>query len=410
MDMKKWYKFLFLPVLILALAGCGKDDDDDVKNDDETTYVEPYHSLDMTTDDGKVTQLQKHKVGKGVPIVIMGDGFVDKDIKEGKFREVTNKAIEGLFSKHPLKSLRDYFDVYEVTAVSYHASSAFWEILDPSSFKTAFSVEVAQKYPDGVYIGKINTGDEKKIIKYAEKAIDRDHINDVTIVMLVNDIFTGGITSFGTYLYSTEYRDVPTGCGISYVTLDDIMRPYDDVQYAQTLLHEFGHAFAKLADEYVNEERKWDDPESGKENLMGWQNSGYNRNVSIYSDVTKTPWADFAADRRYDFEKLGCYEGGDYQEKGVYRPTESSIMCGSWFGFNGFNVISRAMIYKCCMRIAYGDSWQFDYEDFVKFDLEKAKAEYQAYKERYPDDYSTSKRFCAPPRFREGCSSLVSPM
>jgi hypothetical protein len=95
------------------------------------------------------------------------------------------------------------------------------------------------------------------------------------------------------------------------------MRPYDDVQYAQTLLHEFGHAFAKLADEYVNEERKWDDPESGKENLMGWQNSGYNRNVSIYSDVTKTTWADFAADRRYDFEKLGCYEGGDYQEKGV---------------------------------------------------------------------------------------------
>ena len=30
--MKKWYKFLFLPVLILALAGCSKDDDDVVDN------------------------------------------------------------------------------------------------------------------------------------------------------------------------------------------------------------------------------------------------------------------------------------------------------------------------------------------------------------------------------------------
>ena len=209
--MKIWYKFLFLSVFVLAFTGCGKDEDDDdiivINNDDEeTTYVEPYHSLDMKTDDGKVTQLQKHKVGKGVPIVIMGDGFVDKDIKEGKFREVTNKALEALFSKHPLKSLRDYFDVYEVTAVSYHASSAFWDLMDPSTFKTAFSVGVAQEYPNGVYIGKLNTGDGKKITEYAKKAIDGNKINDVTIVMLVNDIFTGGITSYSTYLFTTRRR------------------------------------------------------------------------------------------------------------------------------------------------------------------------------------------------------------
>ena len=163
--MKIWYKFLFLSVFVLAFTGCGKDDDVE-EEDDVTTPVAPtdppYHSLDMKTDDGKVTQLQKHKVGKGVPIVIIGDGFVDKDIKEGKFREVTNKALEALFSKHPLKSLRDYFDVYEVTAVSYHASSAFWDIMDLSTFKTAFSVGVAQEYPNGVYIGKLNTGDGKK--------------------------------------------------------------------------------------------------------------------------------------------------------------------------------------------------------------------------------------------------------
>ena len=401
--MKFFYRLLFLPVFILAFTGCGKDEDDDdiivVNNDDEeTTYVEPYHSLDIKTDDGKVTQLQKHKVGKGVPIVIMGDGFVDKDIKEGKFREVTNKALEALFSKHPLKSLRDYFDVYEVTAVSYHASSAFWDIMDLSTFKTAFSVGVAQEYPNSVYIGKLNTGDEKKIKEYAKKAIDGNKINDVTIVMLVNDIFTGGITSYSTYLFTTGYMDVPTGCGISYVTLSDIMRPHDDAQYALTLLHEFGHGFAKLADEYVSDERKWYDLESGKDNLILYQNSGYNRNVSLESDVTKTPWADFAADSRYDFEKLGCYEGGEYQATGVYRATESSIMDGGW-GFSRFNVASRVMIYKRCMRLAYGDSWEFNYEDFVKFDLEKAKAENRAYKERYPTYYAKSMRFCAPPRF-----------
>ena len=50
------------------------------------------------------------------------------------------------------------------------------------------------------------------------------------------------------------------------------------------------------------------------------------------------------------------------------------------------------------MRLAYGDSWEFNYEDFVKFDLEKAKAEHEDIKKQYPK-YSKSKRFCAPPRF-----------
>ena len=56
------------------------------------------------------------------------------------------------------------------------------------------------------------------------------------------------------------------------------------------------------------------------------------------------------------------------------------------------------MIYKRCMKIAYGDSWEFNYEDFVKFDLEKAKAEHEEIKKQYPD-YSKSMRSCAPPRF-----------
>ena len=63
-----------------------------------------------------------------------------------------------------------------------------------------------------------------------------------------------------------------------------------------------------------------------------------------------------------------------------------------------FNVAGRAMIYKRCMNIAYGDSWEFNYENFVKFDLEKAKAEYQA-KLKQNTFYSTFQRLGAPPRF-----------
>jgi hypothetical protein len=58
------------------------------------------------------------------------------------------------------------------------------------------------------------------------------------------------------------------------------------------------------------------------------------------------------------------------------------------------------------MNIAFGDSWKFNYEDFVKFDLEKAKAAYQEDKERYPYGYSKSQRLGAPPRFVDCVSRL----
>ena len=114
-----------------------------------------YHSQDMSQD-GKVTPILKHKKGNGVPIVIMGDGFLDRDITSGKYREATNKAIDGLFSMHPMKALKDYFDVYEVNAVSYNdyftstSSTAF-----SSRFTSFTSTEIK--------------GDDSKVKEYAKR-------------------------------------------------------------------------------------------------------------------------------------------------------------------------------------------------------------------------------------------------
>ena len=35
-----------------------------------------------------------------------------------------------------------------------------------------------------------------------------------------------------------------------------------------------------------------------------------------------------------------------------------------------FNAPSREAIYKRAMKLAYGDSWTYDYEEFVKFDTQ----------------------------------------
>ena len=410
--MKFFYRLLFLPILIFAFTGCEKDDD--VVNDDDETPYALSHSKDLTTDDGKVTQLQKHKVGKGVPIVILGDGFLDKDIRKGDFRDATTSAIDAIFSVHPLKSLRDYFDVYEVTAVSYNNTNLMALVEDSTNYNTAFNVMEIEEIGGGALTTKLAVGDHEKIIKYAEKAVNRNRIDDMTIIMLVNDYSSS--RAFATY-YTANYedRDIPTGCGIAYVPLEDIMKhnPLQDIMtpndegisqtsFGRTLLHEFGHAFAKLADEYVDDGQKWEDLASGMDYLMWLQKTGYDRNVSIFGDVKDTYWADFAADSRYDFEKLGCYEGGEYQATGVYRATENSIMRAGMFNHYGFNVIARVMFYKRCMNIAYGDSWTFDYEDFVKCDLDKAKAESEEIQElirRLSSGNSASKRLGAAPRF-----------
>ena len=311
-----------------------------------------YHSQDMSQD-GKVTPILKHKKGNGVPIVIMGDGFLDRDITSGKYREVTNKAIDGLFSMHPMKALKDYFDVYEVNAVSYNdyftstSSTAF-----SSRFTSFTSTEIK--------------GDDSKVKEYAKKAIDEKRIDDALIIVLINDNRYAGTCSM---CMDSKESDIPNGNSIAYVPLSESNE--EQMMFSTVLCHEaIGHGFAKLADEYDNiiYEKI---PDDEKQDIINRQKAGGYRNVALDPDVTKSYWADFAADSRYNSERLGCYEGGATYALGVYRPTENSIMNDN---IGGFNVAGRVMIYKRCMKIALGNSWNFNLADFITFDLENGKA------------------------------------
>ena len=311
-----------------------------------------YHSQDMSQD-GKVTPILKHKKGNGVPIVIMGDGFLDRDITSGKYREATNKAIDGLFSMHPMKALKDYFDVYEVNAVSYNdyftstSSTAF-----SSRFTSFTSTEIK--------------GDDSKVKEYAKKAIDEKRIDDALIIVLINDNRYAGPCSM---CMDSKESDIPNGNSIAYVPLSESNE--EQMMFSTVLCHEaIGHGFAKLADEYDNiiYEKI---PDDEKQDIINRQKSGGYRNVALDPDVTKSYWADFAADSRYNSERLGCYEGGATYALGVYRPTENSIMNDN---IGGFNVAGRVMIYKRCMKIALGKSWNFNLADFITFDLENGKA------------------------------------
>jgi hypothetical protein len=74
--------------------------------------------------DGAVTRMQTHSKGAGVPFVLMGDGFRDTDIASGKYDQALSDAFNYCFDIPPYNGLKEYFDVYKVTAVSPSAKDS----------------------------------------------------------------------------------------------------------------------------------------------------------------------------------------------------------------------------------------------------------------------------------------------
>jgi hypothetical protein len=89
-----------------------------------------------------------------------------------------------------------------------------------------------------------------------------------------------------------------------------------------------------------------------------------------YINESTVKWRHFLSDPRYANEGLGIYEGAFTYYMGAYRPTENSIMHHKT---GGFNAPSREAIYIRIHKLAYGDDWEYDYEEFVKYDAKNRK-------------------------------------
>ena len=86
-------------------------------------------------------------------------------------------------------------------------------------------------------------------------------------------------------------------------------------------------------------------------------------NVDSENDSTKVLWTRFIYDSEFENERIGIYEGGYTFYKGVYRPSEESMMRSN----NApFNAPSRQAIYNKVMKMGLGKT--ATYEEFVEFD------------------------------------------
>ena len=300
----------------------------------------------------KVKQLQSATVGKGVDIVILGDAYSDRLIADGTYEADMTAAIEGLFEYEPLKTYRDYFNVYMLYVVSENESC---------EGLTAFHISES-------------IGESGIVNSCVLPVVKNKSLSDIAIVVVGHD--TNAFTSPG--LAVSAYSWDPDGAddndyGQAQYAIAYVARDPDDSEYTAVLAHEFGHMFAKLADEYVEIDATIES--SAVQNFMrSCQHAGLFKNIDFTNDPDVIKWGQFLADPRYTNERVGAYEGGYLYARGMWRPTEESIMRNHLWK-HGFNAPSREAIYYRINKLAYGKDWQYDYETFVQQDLKNIPAE-----------------------------------
>lgn len=281
-----------------------------------------YQSKDFS-EDGKVVQLQKSTVGKGINLVFIGYGFVDKHMNpDGKYERRIKKEVERFFSIEPYKTFKNRFNVYMVKVVS---KTCYWEG-DWGSDKNpdnAIAFSYANKIP-GLDIARVS-------------------------VVHNNELKTYGRS------YCTWWSD---GSFVAYLFED----------HPRLIHHEAGgHGFAHLGDEYVestNADLTFTDYDwLDSEHKLGWR-----LNLDYKKNPKEILWSHFLQDERYEGEQLGVYEGAWHAGYGLYRPNENSTMRSQYYENAVYNAPSREQIYKQIMKLSEGSYWRYDYEKFVEYD------------------------------------------
>ncbi len=321
-----------------------------------------YISTDFSQD-GTTGTLQTATKGKGINIVLMGDAYSDRKIADGTYKADMEYMYNNLFTEEPYKSFKDCFNVYYVNVVSAtdgyeHGGSAF-----------------GGYFAGGTEVG----GNDNAVFDYALDILSEADMDEAMLIVAMNsDAYAGTC-----YMYHPEnYNDYGSGTSVSYFPKES-----NEQAFAQVLHHEAcGHGFAKLADEY-SYENMGAVPDDEISSTQSQQNSwGWWKNVDFTSNPSAVRWSYFLSDARYANDGLGVFEGGLTYWTGVWRPTDNSIMRHNT---DGFNAPSREAIYYRIHKLAYGASWEYDYEEFATWDAINRKSASQAPKAIYrPQTYA----------------------
>lgn len=300
----------------------------------------------------KAEALMQHgRPEKKVDIVILGDGYAKKDME--KFRKDARHFNDVMFGTTPFKERKKDFNVWMIEVVSEESGI-------PKPDKNIWkSPALGTSY---------NTfGSARYILSENNRAI-RDAAGQVpydAIVILINDNRYGGGGIYN--LYATTYA----------ITDKEGLEWQMDYVY----VHEFGHSFAGLGDEYYSSQVSYEefyakDVEPWEPNvtaLLDKENIKWKKYVD--PDIPlPTPWEkatyDSLARERAKLDRLapdyyekrepfisrqmeilrnskyagkvGAFEGAGYEARGLYRPSVNCRMFS--LSLSDFDPVCRAAI------------------------------------------------------------------
>jgi hypothetical protein len=227
-----------------------------------------------------------------VDLVVLGDGYTSTEM--GKYATDVENAVQGFFAQEPFKEYQRYFNVHRVDVTSAESGADHPEDVPPTSKDTAF---------DATYncagIERLICVDVSKVDTVLGNSVGADQ-RDIVLV-LVNDTEYGG-----------------SGGSISVASLNPAV--------IELVLHEIGHSFGLLADEYdygscnntieppeANVTRETD------RGLIKW-NVGGGPPTGWIDPSTPIPTTTTQAGIP------GLYQGAKYCTTGLYRPTNNSKM------------------------------------------------------------------------------------
>ncbi len=242
-----------------------------------------------------------------IDLAIVAEGYTRAQM--GKFYHDCQRVVDALFAHEPFTSLKDRFNVVAVAAESLTSGPSVPHLGRWSS--TPVGTHYDTFYSDRYLM----TQDIHRLYDVLS-GVPFEHI-----IVLVNSDTYGGGGIYNQITVSTS--DHPT--------------------FHQVLVHEFGHAYAGLGDEYF-----YDD---GYESMYPADTEPWEPNLTTLVDF-QSKWADMLPKgtaiptppdpkvpnyRKITNEKeqrlldaatqrVGVFEGGGYQSKGVYRPAQECRM------------------------------------------------------------------------------------
>lgn len=232
----------------------------------------------------------KGKSEKKVDLVIVAEGYQQKEMKT--FVADAKRMVEYMFQYEPYKSNRDNFNIWLVKANSADSAP---DNPGQNQWNSTVAGSTFYTFNEERYL---TTFDYKSIV---------DLITGVpcdAIYVLVNSDKYGGGGIYGYYALSSA----------------------QNIKSPQVFIHEFGHSFGGLGDEYFNSSTPYDDfynlkVEPWEPNITTMVNfEGKWKNKIAASTPAPTP-----ATPEYE-SLVGLFEGGGYMTKGIFRPAQNCRM------------------------------------------------------------------------------------